>query len=128
MIRSNTRTALSRVEGLGAAHSGVVHFWRQRITGAALVPLACWFAWLALSQIGAERSDVAAFLHLPVNAILMALFVVLAALHMAIGVQVVIEDYIEHEGRKILLLVLNQAFALGVAAVALYAIGRIAFS
>ena len=127
MLRSNTRTPLSRVEGLGASHGGVTHFWRERITGAALVPLSGWFAWVALSEIGAERSDVLALLRMPANAILMVLFVIISAIHMTLGIQMVIEDYIEHDGRKILLLVLNQAFAIGVAAGAIYAITRIAF-
>jgi succinate dehydrogenase / fumarate reductase membrane anchor subunit len=122
----NSRTPLARVEGLGAAHAGTGHFWRQRVTAVALVPLALWFAWTALSLIGADRDTAVAFLKLPVNAVPMGLFIVIAAIHMALGIQVVIEDYIQHEGRKLLLLVLNQFFAWIVAAASLFALVRIA--
>jgi len=122
----NTRTPLSRVEGLGAAHSGVGHFVRQRVTAVALVPLALWFVWVALSLIGADRETAVAFLKMPINAVPMGLFVVISSIHMALGVQVVIEDYIHHEDRKIVLLVLNQFFAWIVAAASLFALVKIA--
>jgi succinate dehydrogenase / fumarate reductase membrane anchor subunit len=122
----STRTPLARVEGLGAAHSGTGHFWRQRVTAVALVPLSVWFAWTALSLIGADRETAVAFLRLPINAVPMGLFIVIAAIHMALGIQVVIEDYIHHEGRKLALLVLNQFFAWVVAAVSIFALVRIA--
>lgn len=121
----NTRTPLARVEGLGASHSGVGHFWRQRVTAAALAPLAVWFACSALALIGAGRGEAIAFLKAPFNAIMMALFIVTAAVHMALGLQVVIEDYIEHDGSKIALLVLNQFFAWVIAATALFALIKI---
>jgi succinate dehydrogenase / fumarate reductase membrane anchor subunit len=114
------------VEGLGAAHSGVGHFWRQRVTAIALAPLAVWFACIALSLIGATRDTAVAFLKMPANAVPLGLFVVIASIHMALGVQVVIEDYIHHEGRKIVLLVLNQFFAWIVAATSLFALVKIA--
>jgi succinate dehydrogenase / fumarate reductase membrane anchor subunit len=122
----NTRTPLSRVEGLGAARSGTSHFWRQRVTAVALIPLAVWFVWSALSLVGANRDAALAFLRMPVNAVFMGLFIVIAAIHMMLGVQMVIEDYVHHEGQKITLLVINQFFAWIVAAVSLYALVRIA--
>lgn len=122
----STRTPFSRAQGMGAAHSGVGHFWRQRVSAVALVPLSVWFAWSALSLIGANREAVIAFLKMPVNAISMAFFVVAATYHMALGVQVVIEDYVERDGGKIALLVLNQYFAWVVAAASLFALVKIA--
>ncbi len=122
----SSRTPLARVEGLGAAHSGVGHFWRQRVTAVALVPLTVWFVWAAVSLIGADRDTAVAFLKEPVNAVPMGLFVVICAIHMALGIQVVIEDYIQHEGHKIALLVLNQFFAWIVAAASLFALVKIA--
>ena len=121
----STRTPLARVEGLGAAHSGVGHFWRQRVTAAALVPLAVWFICSAFALIGAERSEAIAFLKEPFNAVMMALFIIAASTHMSLGVQVVIEDYIHREGSKIALLLLNQFFAWIVAAAALFALIKI---
>ena len=121
----STRTPLARVEGLGAAHSGAGHFWRQRVTAAALVPLAIWFVCSALALIGGDRSGAVAFLKEPFHAVMMALFIIAACIHMSLGVQVVIEDYIHRESSKIVLLVLNQFFAWIVAATALFALIKI---
>jgi succinate dehydrogenase / fumarate reductase membrane anchor subunit len=122
----SVQTPLARVQGLGAAHSGTGHFWRQRIGAVVLVPLSIWFACSALGLIGADRNAAAAFLAQPVNAIAMALFVIAALNHMALGVQVVIEDYIHDEGPKIALLMLNNFFSWIVGAACLFAIVKIA--
>ncbi len=122
----SVRTPLARVEGLGSAHSGTAHFWRQRVSAVALVPLAVWFVFVALTLIGSDQETASAFLGEPLNAILMALFVIAALHHMVLGIQVVIEDYVHGEGSKIALLVLNQFFAWIVGAVSLFALVRIA--
>ncbi|MGB8365664.1 MAG: succinate dehydrogenase, hydrophobic membrane anchor protein [Rhizomicrobium sp.] len=122
----SVRTPLGRVEGLGAAHSGTEHFARQRATAVALVPLAIWFGFSAFSLIGSERSDAAAFLAEPLNAVLMALFIIAATMHMALGLQTVIEDYVESEIGKIALLMLNKFFAWAVGAASLFALLKIA--
>lgn len=119
------RTPLSRVEGLGPAHSGVEHFWRQRVTATALIPLSIWFAVAILSLIGADRETVVSYLHEPVHAVLMILFIIAALMHMVLGIQVVIEDYVPNEGQKIALLLLNKAFAWAVGAASLFALYRI---
>ncbi|HEY1615580.1 MAG TPA: succinate dehydrogenase, hydrophobic membrane anchor protein [Rhizomicrobium sp.] len=124
----SVRTPLARVEGLGAAHSGTAHFWRQRVSAAALVPLAIWFVCIALSLIGDDRDAALAILARPQDAIPLALFVVAGLYHMVLGVQVVIEDYVHREGPKILLLVLTQFFAWIVGAVSLFALVRIALA
>ncbi len=122
----SVRTPLGRVEGLGAAHRGTEHFARQRATAVALIPLAIWFAFSAFSMIGTEQSDAAAFLAQPLNAVLMALFIITALFHMALGVQVIIEDYVSSEGRKVALLLLNKFFAWVVGAASIYALLKIA--
>lgn len=124
----SVRTPLGRVEGLGAAHKGTEHFTSQRVTAIALVPLAIWFAFSAFALIGGERSDAMQFFAEPLNAILMALFIVAALMHMVLGVQMVIEDYVANEGGKVALLVLNKFFAWVVGAAAVYALLKIAFS
>ncbi|MGD0193100.1 MAG: succinate dehydrogenase, hydrophobic membrane anchor protein [Rhizomicrobium sp.] len=121
-----TRTPLSQVEGLGASRTGTSHFWRQRITAMALIPLTIWFVWSVLTLIGADRDTALAFLKMPANAVLMGLFIVITAIHMTLGLQMVIEDYVHGEGQKIVLLVLNQFFAWLVAAATIYALVRIA--
>lgn len=119
-------TPRARVEGLGAAHSGTAHFWQQRMSAVALIPLAIWFAWSALYLVGAQYDTAIDFLRQPINAMLMILFILAALYHMTLGVQVVIEDYIEHEGRKLALLMLNRFFAWGVGAACLFAVIKIA--
>jgi succinate dehydrogenase / fumarate reductase membrane anchor subunit len=116
----------ARVEGLGSAHTGTSHFFRQRATAVALVPLAIWFAVSAFRLIGADRDAALAFLHAPVNAVLMALFVIAAVTHMALGLQVVIEDYVHGEGGKLVLLLLNKCFAWLVGAACVFALLKIA--
>ncbi|HWA02156.1 MAG TPA: succinate dehydrogenase, hydrophobic membrane anchor protein [Rhizomicrobium sp.] len=124
-------TPLHRVQGLGSSHSGVRHFWRQRVTAAALIPLTLWFAWAALGLVGASDSQVLSFLTLsplgiPLNAILMAIFAVIALYHMVLGLQVVIDDYVHGEGGKIFLMLLVRALALAIGAASLFALLRIA--
>jgi succinate dehydrogenase / fumarate reductase membrane anchor subunit len=124
----SVRTPLGRVEGLGAAHRGTEHFISQRVTAVALAPLSIWFMVSALSLIGAERGAAVTFLAEPVNAILMALFIIAAVMHMALGLQMVIEDYVHGEGGKVVLLVLNKFFAWVVGAAAIFALLKIALS
>lgn len=124
-------TPLHRVQGLGAAHSGVKHFWRQRMTAAAMVPLAIWFAWSVVGLAGASEVQALTYLTrsafgLPLNAILMGAFIVIALYHMLLGLQVIVDDYVHSDGGKIFLMLLMRAFALAVAAVSLFALFRIA--
>jgi succinate dehydrogenase / fumarate reductase, membrane anchor subunit len=120
------RTPLGRVEGLGAAHKGTEHFTRQRVTAVALIPLAIWFAVSAFSLIGTERTEAAAFLAQPVNAVLMALFIIAALVHMTLGLQMVIEDYFTGEGGKVALLMLNKFAAWVIGAASILALLKIA--
>ena len=124
-------TPLHRVQGLGSSHSGVRHFWRQRMTAAALIPLSIWFAWSALGLVGASEVQALTFLTLsplgiPLNAILMGIFIVILLYHMVLGLQVVADDYVHSDGGKIFLMLLMRAFALAVGATSLFALLRIA--
>ena len=119
-------TPLHKVEGLGSSHSGVTHFWRQRVTAAALVPLSIWFGVSVLGLVGVNSATAASFLQHPLNAILMGAFVVVALYHMALGLQVVIDDYIYTNWQKLSLMLLMRAFALALGATSLFAILRIA--
>lgn len=115
--RTSFRTPLGRVEGLGAARTGTHHFWHQRMTAVALVPLSIWFVASALAYVGAEQGAVAAYFAQPINAVPMFLFIVASVYHMSLGVQIIIEDYFHQEGLKIALLILNRfaAWAIGAA-------------
>jgi succinate dehydrogenase / fumarate reductase membrane anchor subunit len=127
MSGTRLRTPLGRIEGLGSAKSGTTHFWQQRVTAVALVPLSVWFVSSALAYVGAEQGAVAAFFAEPAEAILMFLFIVAAVHHMSLGLQVIIEDYIHREGTKITLLVLNRFACWSIGAAAGFALLRLAF-
>ena len=124
--RSDLRTPLSRVEGLGSARAGTVHFLRQRVSAIALVFLSIWFVWGALGLVGAGLADVLVFLSEPVNTVLMFLFLATALYHMSLGMQIIIEDYFHQEGLKLALLVLNRFFMWGIGAAAGFALLKIA--
>ncbi len=119
-------TPLHKAQGLGPSHSGVGHFWRQRVTAVALIPLTIWFTISALGLVGAHIASVLIFLSNPLNAVLMAAFVLISLYHMTLGLQEVILDYVPHPGFKFFLMLVNYVFAFAVAAASLFALLRIA--
>jgi len=122
----NSENLTHRVAGMGAAHSGTTHFWRQRVTAVALIVLSAWFVFAVLKLVGAGEVDVLTFFQHPLNAILMASFVLVSLAHMQIGMQVVIDDYATSDGQKVAFLLLNRAFIWGVGAACLLALLRMA--
>jgi succinate dehydrogenase / fumarate reductase membrane anchor subunit len=120
------RTPLSMIEGLGSAKSGTQHFWHQRVTAVALVPLSIWFVASALAYVGAEQGAVAAYFAEPVNAVPMFLFILASTYHMSLGVQIIIEDYIHNEGPKIAALMLNRFAAWAIGAASSFALIKMA--
>lgn len=122
------KTPLSRVKGLGSAKKGVSHFWMQRVTAAALIPLAVWLLASVVAYSGADYDAAILFLKDPINVTLLLLLIVAAFAHARLGLQVVVEDYIRREGTKIALLVLINFAAVGLAALAAVSLLSIAFS
>ena len=118
-------TPLHKAQGLGSSHSGVGHFWRQRVTAVALVPLSVWFAISVVGLVGVAFAGVLTFLNNPVNAVLMAAFVLISLYHMTLGLTEVILDYVPHPGFKLFLMLVNWGFALTLAAATLFALLRI---
>ncbi|MGH6954952.1 MAG: succinate dehydrogenase, hydrophobic membrane anchor protein [Alphaproteobacteria bacterium] len=116
---SGTRSTLGRVRHLGSAKDGTAHWWAQRLTAVALVPLALWFAGSVVSLAGADHGEFTQWLGRPVNALLMIGFLVATFHHAQLGLQVVIEDYVHGEGWRTaaVMLVKFAAFALGLASV-----------
>jgi succinate dehydrogenase / fumarate reductase membrane anchor subunit len=110
------RTPLKDVRRLGSAKEGADHFWMQRMTGASNLVLSLFVVGLALHLAGADHAAVSSALAHPLVALPLLLFLVSAAIHMRIGMQVIIEDYVHGEGTKIVLLMLNTFFAIAVAA------------
>ncbi len=119
------QTPLHRVKGLGSSHSGTGHFWRERITAVALAPLSLWFGYVAIGLSGTTTSAPLQFFAQPVNAILMASFVIISLYHAALGVQVVIDDYIHSAGMKIFLFLTVRLFVLATGSACLIALLRI---
>ncbi len=115
------KNPLSRARGVGSAHSGVHHWIHQKVTALANIPLSLWAVWSAmtLAATGASYDVVRAFFAQPCNAILMILFLVSVFYHMALGLQVVIEDYVHCEKSKMMYLI---ALKLGVFALAVASI------
>ncbi|SES36760.1 succinate dehydrogenase, hydrophobic membrane anchor protein [Rhizobium sp. NFR03] len=122
------RTPLGKVRGLGSAKEGTDHFWRQRLTAVANVPLLTFFVIFIMTYAGAPHADVVAALANPFVAVVMALVVISALTHMRIGMQVIVEDYVHAEGIKIVLLMLNTFFAIAVGGLCLFAILKLAFA
>ena len=124
----NMRTPLKNVRHLGSAKEGADHFWMQRVTAVANLVLGLFLVWLIASLAGADYVTVKSTLANPIVALLLAILIVSAAIHMRLGMQVIIEDYITRESTKIVLLLLNNFFAILVAAASVWAILKLSFA
>ena len=116
------RTPLSRVRALGASHTGTGDFWRQRLTGVAMVLLILPVIVVVMMLLGRNQAGAAQILgSLPI-AIILLLFIIASAWHMKIGMQVVIEDYVHNEKIKLASIMANNFFSIVVALASIYAI------
>lgn len=122
------RTPLGRVRGLGSAKSGTHHWWMQRVTSIALLPLTLWFVVSMLSLAGASYAQTRAFLAWPVNAVLMLALVGLTFHHIAAGLQVVVEDYVRKDMQRIAALLVIKSGCWLMALVCAFAVLRVAFT
>ena len=123
---SSLQTPLHKVEGMGPSHSGTGHFWHERVTSVALIPLSLWFLYAMLGLAGTSEVTALQFLAHPVNAILMGAFVCFSLWHAYLGLQVVIDDYIHTPGSKIVLMLLIRFSVIATGATCLFAVVRIA--
>jgi succinate dehydrogenase / fumarate reductase, membrane anchor subunit len=118
MQRDNMRTPLSRAIGLGSAHSGVQHWWAQRVSAIALAPLTVWFIVAIIAHTGADYTTFVAWMRNPVTGILMTLLLIALFYHTALGLEVIVEDYV-HSGAKFAAVIAVRlvCFAFGVAGI-----------
>jgi succinate dehydrogenase / fumarate reductase membrane anchor subunit len=121
------RTPLARVRGRGAARSGTRDFWRQRLTAVANVPLTIAAIIIMITLLGRNQTAVAQILGAPLVAIIMLLFVASVTVHMRIGMQVIIEDYVHDESTKLTLIMANTFFAIAVALASAFGILKLAW-
>jgi succinate dehydrogenase / fumarate reductase membrane anchor subunit len=113
------QTPLGRVKGLGAAKSGVHHWWAERVTSVALIPLTLWFVLSVLSLAGHPQPDIAHWVSHPLVAVLLIALIVASFHHTQLGLQMVLEDYLHDEGQRLIWLTVTKAIVwlLGLAAV-----------
>lgn len=122
------RSPLGRARGLGSAKDGVHHFWVQRVSALALIPLTLWFAFSVAQVAGADYYAVRHWLSSPTVAVTLVLFLATMLYHSALGVQVVVEDYLESEGLKMLVNVLQKFAHAIVAAASIFAVLKLALA
>lgn len=130
MTGSRLRSPLGRALGLGSAKEGVDHWWAQRLTAIALVPLVVWFV-IAVVTLAGAHADLpvfAAWIGHPLPAVLLILLLVATFYHGALGLQVVIEDYIAVEGLRLGLILAMKLVAVLLAVLGIFAVVKISFT
>lgn len=121
------RTPLSKVRGLGSAKSGAEHFWRQRLTAVANIPLMILFVIIVVTNVGGDHSSVSAVVGSPLIAILFLLMICSAVYHMYLGMQTIIEDYVHSEAFKIAAILGNTFFSVVIGLAGVFAILKLSF-
>ena len=120
-------TPIARVRGLGSARSGAHHWWVERLTSVATLLLFVWLAVSLLRLPALDHATVTQWLSSPLAAVPMLLLVASTFWHLKLGLQVVIEDYVHEEGNKVFLIILLNFFVIAAAAMAIFAVLKIAF-
>jgi succinate dehydrogenase / fumarate reductase membrane anchor subunit len=123
----NMQSDFARVRGLGSAKEGTAHWWVQRLTAIVLVPLGLWVAYAAVALAGADLATFKAWLAAPGNLLLMVLFVGAMFHHMQLGLQVVVEDYVQGEKAKVTTLIFIKLGTIFLGVSSLLAIFRVVF-
>ena len=121
------RSPLGRARGLGSAREGVESWWLERVTAVALVPLTLWFAGSLVALTGSDYTRFVTWLKAPLDALLMVLLLIALFSHLALGLRVVIEDYV-HSGAKIAVLLAVGLICFALGAAGILATLRVAFS
>jgi succinate dehydrogenase / fumarate reductase, membrane anchor subunit len=125
---SRMRTPLSRAIGLGSAKEGVDHWWAERITAIALVPLTLWFVIAVIELAGADRAAFVEWVRHPVPAVLLVLLLIATFYHNALGLQVVIEDYVGNEALRFGLVIIMKLASVVLATLGIFAVLKLSFA
>ena len=120
------RSPLGKVRGLGSAKEGVAHWWVQRMTAVALVPLMIWFVASACAMTGADYDAVRTWIATPMVSIMLVLLTLAVFHHAQLGLQVVLEDYVHTEWLKIASIAIVKFAAIGLAVASIFSIVKIA--
>ena len=123
----NLQTPLGRARGLGSAKSGTKHWWAQRVTAIALIPLTIWFVVAMISATGNDYNNAKQFIGNPINAILFILLIVATFHHAQLGLQVVIEDYVHNKPTEIGLLIITKGTVIVLGLSSVFAVLSITF-
>ena len=127
MLKSNSmKTPLAEARGWGTAKSGLAHWWHQRLTAIAMIGLVAWMCVIIVMLVGADYSGAMALLSHPVNAALIMLFIGVGFWHSSLGLQVVLEDYVAHEGVRLSLIIVIRMALVLLGAISLLSILKIA--
>ena len=121
------RTALGKVRGRGSAKSGTEDFWLQRVTSVAGVPLTIMAIAIGIFLLGRNQAAAAQILGSPLVCVTMLLFVICIVVHMKIGLQEILVDYVSNESTKLTLLLANTFFCWAVGAVSVFALFKLSF-
>jgi succinate dehydrogenase / fumarate reductase membrane anchor subunit len=126
-LHTDIRSPLGRVRGFGSARSGTQVFWHQRLTAVAGVPLTIGAIVIVLSVLGRNHAATVQILGSPLVAIILLLFILAIVYHMYIGMQVIIEDYVHGEYTKLVLIILNNFYAIAIGLASVFAILKLSF-
>ena len=127
MLKSNSmKTPLAQARGLGAAKSGLSHWWHQRLTAIAMVGLVAWMCALVVMLAGADFDSAMRLLSHPINAAILILFVGVGFWHSALGLQVVLEDYVAHEGVRLTMIIALRMVLILLGAISMLSLLKIA--
>lgn len=126
--KGGLKSPMARAKGLGSANSGVDHWFSQRVTAIANIPLVIWAIWAVVHNLGASYVEFTTWLSHPLNAILMILFVISTFYHAYLGTQVVTEDYVHNEGFKLAKLIGQKLFFFAIGTASVFAVLKIAFT
>jgi succinate dehydrogenase membrane anchor subunit len=122
MAAPRLRSPIGRAMGLGSAKEGVAHWWAQRVSALALVPLAVWFVIAVIRLAGADRAEFVEWVRQPLPAVFLILLLIATFYHGALGLQVVIEDYVDKETERLGLLIVMRLAAILLAALGIFAV------